>query len=32
MKHEGHWLSRGETRLQMLQSTVDFLKVNNPPN
>jgi len=32
MKHEDHWLSRGETRLQMLQSTVDFLKANNPPN
>jgi len=32
MKHEDHWLSRSETRLQMLQATVDFLKVNNPPN
>jgi dipeptidyl aminopeptidase/acylaminoacyl peptidase len=32
MKHEDHWLSRGETRLQMLQATVDFLKTNNPPN
>jgi dipeptidyl aminopeptidase/acylaminoacyl peptidase len=32
MKHEDHWLSRGETRLQMLQTTVDFLKANNPPN
>ncbi|HEV7357237.1 MAG TPA: S9 family peptidase [Steroidobacteraceae bacterium] len=32
MKHEDHWLSRGETRLQMLQATVDFLKANNPPN
>jgi dipeptidyl aminopeptidase/acylaminoacyl peptidase len=31
MKHEDHWLSRGETRLQMLQATVDFLKANNPP-
>jgi dipeptidyl aminopeptidase/acylaminoacyl peptidase len=32
MKHEDHWLSRGETRLQMLQATVDFLKANNPAN
>ena len=32
MKHEDHWLSRSATRLQMLQATVDFLKVNNPPN
>jgi dipeptidyl aminopeptidase/acylaminoacyl peptidase len=32
MKHEDHWLSRSETRMQMLQATVDFLKANNPPN
>jgi dienelactone hydrolase len=32
MKHEDHWLSHSETRLQMLQATVDFLKANNPPN
>jgi len=32
LKHEDHWLSRGSTRLQMLQSTVEFLKANNPPN
>jgi dipeptidyl aminopeptidase/acylaminoacyl peptidase len=32
LKHEDHWLSRSATRLQMLQATVDFLKVNNPPN
>jgi dipeptidyl aminopeptidase/acylaminoacyl peptidase len=32
MKHEDHWLSRSETRLQMLQASVAFLKVNNPPN
>ncbi len=32
MKHEDHWLSRSETRLQMLQATVEFLKANNPPN
>jgi acetyl esterase/lipase len=28
---EDHWLSRSETRLQMLQSTVKFLEANNPP-
>lgn len=27
-----HWLSRGETRLQMLQAVVAFLEKNNPPN
>jgi dipeptidyl aminopeptidase/acylaminoacyl peptidase len=32
LKHEDHWLSRSETRLRMLQATVDFLKANNPPN
>ncbi|HWF75933.1 MAG TPA: S9 family peptidase [Caulobacteraceae bacterium] len=31
LDHEDHWLSRGETRLQMLQATVDFLEKNNPP-
>ncbi len=29
---EDHWLSRSETRLQMLQATVTFLEANNPPN
>jgi dipeptidyl aminopeptidase/acylaminoacyl peptidase len=29
---EDHWLSRSETRLQMLQATVAFLEANNPPN
>ena len=28
---EDHWLSREETRVQMLQSTVTFLEANNPP-
>ncbi len=28
---EDHWLSRGETRLQMLQATVAFLERENPP-
>ncbi len=32
LKHEDHWLSRSDTRLQMLQATVDFLLKNNPPN
>lgn len=32
MKHEDHWLSHGETRLQMLEACVAFLKKNNPPN
>ena len=29
---EDHWLSRSETRLQMLEATVKFLETNNPPN
>ena len=32
LKQEDHWLSRGETRLQMLQASVAFLKANNPPD
>jgi dipeptidyl aminopeptidase/acylaminoacyl peptidase len=32
LKHEDHWLSRSATRLQMLEATVAFLKVNNPPD
>jgi dipeptidyl aminopeptidase/acylaminoacyl peptidase len=32
LKHGDHWLSRGETRLQMLQASVDFLRANNPPD
>jgi dipeptidyl aminopeptidase/acylaminoacyl peptidase len=31
LKSEDHWLSRGETRLQMLQATMDFVEKNNPP-
>jgi dipeptidyl aminopeptidase/acylaminoacyl peptidase len=31
LKHEDHWLSRSETRLQMLQATVAFLRAHNPP-
>jgi dipeptidyl aminopeptidase/acylaminoacyl peptidase len=30
--NEDHWLSHGQTRLQMLQACVAFLIVNNPPN
>jgi len=30
LKHEDHWLSRSETRLQMLAAVVDFLAANNP--
>jgi dipeptidyl aminopeptidase/acylaminoacyl peptidase len=32
LKNEDHWLSRGETRLQMLQSSVAFLRAHNPPD
>ena len=32
LKKEDHWLSRGETRLQMLQSSVEFLRKYNPPD
>jgi dipeptidyl aminopeptidase/acylaminoacyl peptidase len=32
LKGEDHWLSRGETRLQMLQATVAFLRTHNPPD
>jgi dipeptidyl aminopeptidase/acylaminoacyl peptidase len=29
---EDHWLSSGDTRLQMLQATVTFLRAHNPPD
>jgi dipeptidyl aminopeptidase/acylaminoacyl peptidase len=32
LKNEDHWLSRSETRLQMLQSSVTFLRAHNPPD
>jgi len=32
LKKEDHWLSRSETRLLMLQSSIAFLKANNPPD
>jgi dipeptidyl aminopeptidase/acylaminoacyl peptidase len=31
LSHEDHWLSRGDTRLQMLKATMDFVEKNNPP-
>ena len=31
LKKEDHWLSRGETRLQMLEATVAFLREHDPP-
>ena len=32
LKNEDHWLSRSETRLQMLQASVAFLRAHNPPD
>lgn len=32
LKEEDHWLSRSETRLEMLQAVVAFLRANNPPD
>jgi dipeptidyl aminopeptidase/acylaminoacyl peptidase len=32
LRREDHWLSRSETRLQMLQAVVKFLRTNNPPD
>jgi dipeptidyl aminopeptidase/acylaminoacyl peptidase len=32
LKKEDHWLSHSETRLQMLQSSVAFLRAHNPPD
>ncbi|HEY3800089.1 MAG TPA: S9 family peptidase [Caulobacteraceae bacterium] len=31
LDREDHWLSHSQTRLQMLQATIDFLQKNNPP-
>lgn len=31
LKQEDHWLSRSDTRLQMLKETIRFLKIHNPP-
>ena len=32
LKAEDHWLSKSETRLQMLQASVEFVMRNNPPD
>jgi dipeptidyl aminopeptidase/acylaminoacyl peptidase len=32
LKREDHWLSRGETRVQMLQASTSFLRLHNPPD
>jgi dipeptidyl aminopeptidase/acylaminoacyl peptidase len=32
LKNEDHYLSRSATRLQMLQSSVEFLRKYNPPD
>jgi dipeptidyl aminopeptidase/acylaminoacyl peptidase len=32
LQHEDHWLSRSETRLQMLATSVAFLRAHNPPD
>jgi len=32
LKEEDHWLSRGATRLQMLETSVAFLRARNPPD
>ena len=32
LKNEDHWLSRSETRLQMLQASMAFLRAHNPPD
>jgi dipeptidyl aminopeptidase/acylaminoacyl peptidase len=32
LKDEDHWLSRGATRLRMLQEVVGFLRRHNPPD
>jgi len=32
LKKEDHWLSGGETRWQMLEATIAFLRAQNPPD
>lgn len=32
LKKEDHWLTHGETRLKMLQSSIAFLRTHNPPD
>jgi hypothetical protein len=31
-QEEDHWLSRGATRLQMLEASIAFLRAHNPPD
>lgn len=32
LKNEDHWLSRSDTRLEMLEAIINFLRDHNPPN
>jgi dipeptidyl aminopeptidase/acylaminoacyl peptidase len=32
LNREDHWLSRSDTRLQMLKATMDFVEKNDPPS
>ncbi|MHB8812638.1 MAG: hypothetical protein ACYDAE_05180 [Steroidobacteraceae bacterium] len=32
LKHEDHWLSQSDTRTQMLEATVAFLRAHDPPD
>lgn len=32
LKHEDHWLSHSDTRTQMLEATVAFLRAHDPPD
>jgi len=32
LKHEDHWLSYSDTRTQMLEATVAFLRAHDPPD
>lgn len=32
LQHEDHWLSRSDTRMQMLETSVAFLRAHNPPD
>jgi dipeptidyl aminopeptidase/acylaminoacyl peptidase len=32
LAHEDHWLSRSQTRRQMLEESVRFLRQHNPPD
>ncbi len=32
LESEDHWLSRAETRQQMLKAAMDFVQKHNPPD